>query len=76
MQVEFATVGPMKNHIDKLTKILYDKDMALANEKIDCEQYRQRLGELTEENTALTQANENLQFFNDKLVELRDNTTN
>ena len=40
LQSEFALVGPMKNHIDQLTKMVYNKDVALANEKIDCEQYR------------------------------------
>lgn len=45
-QQEFVSVGPLKMHIEHLQEMLHDKDMQLANEKIDREEYRQRLNEI------------------------------
>ena len=40
LQREFATVGPMKSQLDKLMKLVQEKDAQLANERIEKEEYR------------------------------------
>lgn len=42
-QSEFKSVGPLKNHIDKLTNLLHEKESELAISKIDREEFRLKL---------------------------------
>ena len=75
MQKEFATVGPMKEHIEILQKIVSLKDTQLANEIIDKEEYRQNLNSIQQENREIVHEYEVLIGINEQLEQIREATT-
>ena len=63
LQRDFVSVGPMKSQIDKLMKLVQEKDSLLADEKIDKEEYRQKLFALQEEHASALRENEDMHYI-------------
>jgi hypothetical protein len=53
----------MKSQIDKLMKLVQEKDSLLADEKIDKEEYRQKLFALQEEHASALRENEDMHYI-------------